>query len=90
VARKAARNALQKLHVQPEAMSRLGLLVALPSFAVRPMLLTCGQAAQLVASQDAMDGGSGNRERVELGVWMRTRFGIGTARTACFSVSPQY
>src|SRR5207248_6965026 len=58
----AARNSLQKLHIQLEAMSRLGLLVSLPPFAVRPMLLVRGQAVQLVAPQDEI-GRASCRER---------------------------
>jgi hypothetical protein len=46
-------------------MTRLGLLIALPAFAVRLMLLIRGQPVQSMPLQDAMHGGTGDLYRNE-------------------------
>ena len=50
----AARDALEELDVHLQAMTRLGLLVALPAPLVRTALLVCRQPAEAVAHQDPM------------------------------------
>jgi hypothetical protein len=58
-------DALQKLHVQLQAVPRLRLLVALPAPAVRLVLLIGRQPAHAVPRQDAMDGRDGDGNPVE-------------------------
>src|SRR5258708_1585840 len=60
-----ARDPLEELHVQLQAMSRLGLLVALPSPPMWPALLIGGQTVQSVTDQDAVDGGAGDLQLVK-------------------------
>ncbi len=53
-----AGNPLKKLHVYLQAMPWRQLLVSLPAFAIRPMLLICRQPTHPVSLQNAMDRGS--------------------------------
>jgi hypothetical protein len=53
-----AGNPLEELHVDLQAMPWRELLVSLPAFAIRPMLLICWQTIHPVSLQDAMDRGA--------------------------------
>src|SRR4026208_388985 len=53
-------DALEELHVQRQAVPRLGLLVASPALMVRLVLLIGRQPAQAVLAQDPVHGGAGN------------------------------
>jgi hypothetical protein len=56
-----ARNPLEELHIQLQAMAWLWLLVALPALAVGPVPLIGGEPIQPVPRQDAMHGGRRKR-----------------------------
>jgi hypothetical protein len=59
------RDALQELHVYLQSVTGLGLLVALPAFAVRLVLLICRQPRHAVARQDAVDRRASDRDSVK-------------------------
>ena len=60
-----ARDALEKLDVDLQAMPRLRLLVARPAVRVPPVLLVGRQPVHAVTAQDAMHGGAGHRHAVK-------------------------
>src|SRR5688572_26823565 len=57
-----AGNPLEELHVYLQPMPWRDLLVSLPAFAIRPMLLICRQTTHPVSLQNAMDRGSGDQD----------------------------
>ncbi len=60
-----ARNSLEELHIKLQPVPWLGLLVSLPSLAVRLMLLVRRQPVHPMTLQDAVHGGARNRYLME-------------------------
>jgi len=59
------RDSLQELYVDLQAVTGLGLLIPLPAFAVRLMLLICGQSIHPMPREDAMHRGPGDLDVME-------------------------